>query len=73
MRKREREKVISSIAESSVQELAPAQLVLLTLQALLCTLHPDANQETASEGAMRGRWLLVRAGNAMTVPANGCF
>ena len=58
------EDVINSLAASSVQEFVPAQLVLLTLQALLWTMDPQKCAENASEGALRGKWLMVRAGNA---------
>ena len=59
------EKVISCMADSSVQEFAPAQLVLLTLNVLLCTLDPEKDDETVADGLKPGKWLLVRAGNAV--------
>ena len=53
------DRVNSSLATGSVGELYPAQLVMLTLQALLCTLN-----KAESMPLMEGAWLLAITGKA---------
>jgi hypothetical protein len=57
------DKVTSSLDNATVRELPPASLVLLTLQALLCTLDPECSSKTGPPAMLTGDWLLTRAGN----------
>ena len=56
------DRVNSSLATGSVGELYPAQLVMLTLQALLCTLNKGECDE--SRALTEGAWLLILTGKA---------
>jgi hypothetical protein len=67
------DKVTSSLASASVRELPPASLVLLTLQALLCTLDPECGNDLLPVGLLDGDWLLTGAGVLITKSSMAVF